>query len=116
MLVSFSAGIANSIDLTERTLPFLEQRGCAPQRVHFHPYSTEQLIVILKHRLSQNSSADTQQQQSSCNRDSGSAMLGDNLWGVGFNKVVVEPFAIEFCAKKVEKDPRFPHESAEIEQ
>eukprot|EP01052_Picozoa_sp_SAG31_P046851 SAG31_NODE_9129_length_1329_cov_1.491057_3_plen_260_part_01 len=101
-----TTGIANSIDLTERTLPFLGQRGCSPQRLHFHPYTAEQLVVILNHRLSLEWSKKQQTKANAGNfeedeGDSSTMMLGDNLWGVGFSKVVVEPFAVQFCAKKV---------------
>eukprot|EP01050_Picozoa_sp_SAG11_P012275 SAG11_NODE_1355_length_5124_cov_17.930348_7_plen_84_part_00 len=63
--------------------------------MHFHPYNADQLIQILQQRLSQS-------RESSTGSDSSSAaMPGDNLWEMGFEKVQVDPSAVEFCAKKV---------------
>jgi len=45
-------GIANALDLTDRTLPRLRARkDLAPKLLHFAPYSREQIVNILKLRL-----------------------------------------------------------------
>jgi cell division control protein 6 len=44
-------GIANGLDLTERVLPMLKGRGCSPALLNFAPYTKEQLVDIVKHRL-----------------------------------------------------------------
>ena len=46
-------GIANSIDLTERTLPYLKQKNIVPERLHFHTYEQEDLKRILQWRMDQ---------------------------------------------------------------
>jgi cell division control protein 6 len=89
-------GIANSIDLTERTLPFLAQRNFAPKTLHFLPYNAEQLMSIIKQRI-----ADAQRSVQNRTDIEAEATHGDNLWGVGFDKVDISDNAIEFCARKV---------------
>ena len=44
-------GLANSLDLTERFLPLLTSRGRAPVLVQFQPFSAEEMIAIVKARL-----------------------------------------------------------------
>ena len=47
-------GIANALDLTDRILPRLQARpNCRPQVLNFPPYSKQQLVDIIKHRLNQ---------------------------------------------------------------
>ena len=46
-------GISNSIDLTDRTLPHLEQLGISPAVVPFPAYSATALFELLKERLEQ---------------------------------------------------------------
>ncbi|KAA0194797.1 hypothetical protein HAZT_HAZT009329 [Hyalella azteca] len=44
--------IANRLDLTERVLPRLATAGnCAPERLHFPPYTKQQILDILTDRL-----------------------------------------------------------------
>jgi len=46
-------GIANSLDFTDRILPRLELKPeCKPKIVNFTPYSKEDIISIVKDRLS----------------------------------------------------------------
>lgn len=49
-------GIANSLDLTDKTVPLLQAYGCRPQLYNFAPYSDKQIIDILKSRLAEHSS------------------------------------------------------------
>lgn len=51
-LASKRLGIANSLDLTERLLPKLKLVG-EPVVVVFEPYTKQQLIRILEHKLSE---------------------------------------------------------------
>jgi len=44
-------GIANSIDLSQRFVPLLEQRGCGPELLVFEPYTEKQLITIIEEKL-----------------------------------------------------------------
>ena len=45
-------GIANALDLTDRTLPRLKARvSYLPKLVHFQPYDKDQIVAILKDRL-----------------------------------------------------------------
>eukprot|EP00730_Choanoeca_flexa_P003947 TRINITY_DN11544_c0_g4_i3.p1 TRINITY_DN11544_c0_g4~~TRINITY_DN11544_c0_g4_i3.p1 ORF type:complete len:868 (+),score=169.03 TRINITY_DN11544_c0_g4_i3:139-2742(+) len=44
-------GVANALDLTERILPLLHRWGCEPQTLAYEPYTRQQLIDIIKHRL-----------------------------------------------------------------
>ncbi|XP_071100724.1 cell division control protein 6 homolog [Haliotis cracherodii] len=68
-------GIANALDLTDRILPRLQARPkCRPQLLNFAPYSKEQIASIIKGRLRK--------------------MEEDGL-------AVIEPSAIQFCARKV---------------
>ncbi|XP_067685847.1 cell division control protein 6 homolog [Haliotis asinina] len=68
-------GIANALDLTDRILPRLQARPkCRPQLLNFAPYSKEQIASIIKGRLQK--------------------MEEDGL-------AVIEPSAIQFCARKV---------------
>lgn len=68
-------GIANALDLTDRILPRLQARpNCKPQLLHFSPYSRDQIVRILEDRL-------------------------ENVVINGEN--VMEPSAIQFCARKV---------------
>jgi Cdc6-like AAA superfamily ATPase len=47
-------GVANSLDFTHRVLPRLEARAsCRPVLLHFAPYSKQQLLDILNHRLAE---------------------------------------------------------------
>ncbi|KAK4306861.1 hypothetical protein Pmani_021349 [Petrolisthes manimaculis] len=47
-------GIANSLDLTDRTLPRLQARpNLKPMLMHFPPYSKKQIITIINHRIAQ---------------------------------------------------------------
>ena len=65
------AGIANSLDFTDRFLPRLQTHlhHCQPQLLQFRPYTKDEIASILFHRLG----------------DTG----------------VIDPKAIEFCARKV---------------
>ncbi|XP_023419656.1 cell division control protein 6 homolog isoform X1 [Cavia porcellus] len=66
-------GVANTLDLTERTLPRLHAReGCQPRLLHFPPYTRAQIATILQDRLQQ--------------------VAGD---------LVLDSAAIQFCARKV---------------
>ncbi|XP_022669119.1 cell division control protein 6 homolog isoform X2 [Varroa jacobsoni] len=49
-------GIANALDLTDKTVPLLQAYGCRPQLYHFAPYNDKQIIDILKSRLAEFSS------------------------------------------------------------
>jgi len=44
-------GIANSVDLSQRFIPLLEQRGCGPEHLVFEPYTEKQLIDIIEEKL-----------------------------------------------------------------
>ncbi|KAG0426121.1 hypothetical protein HPB47_026752 [Ixodes persulcatus] len=44
-------GIANSLDLTDRTLPHLQACGSRPNLLHFAPYSKNEIAAILVDRL-----------------------------------------------------------------
>ncbi|KAJ3055541.1 AAA ATPase [Rhizophlyctis rosea] len=44
-------GIANALDLTERFLPRLTARNCAPQLLNFTPYEVAEIAEIIKNRL-----------------------------------------------------------------
>ncbi|KAJ8019409.1 Cell division control protein 6-like [Holothuria leucospilota] len=45
-------GIANALDLTDRILPRLQARPkCAPQLLHFQPFTMNQIVSILQDRL-----------------------------------------------------------------
>lgn len=44
-------GIANAMDLTDRTLPHLQAYGCKPQLLNFPPYSRDEIVAILRDRL-----------------------------------------------------------------
>ncbi|XP_027054918.1 cell division control protein 6 homolog [Pocillopora damicornis] len=45
-------GIANALDLTDRILPRLQARPkCKPELLHFAPYTKEQIVQIIKDRL-----------------------------------------------------------------
>ena len=49
----YFAGIANSLDLTDRILPRLQMREkCKPTLLNFPPYTKEQIITVLTDRLS----------------------------------------------------------------
>ncbi|KAM6164734.1 cell division control protein 6 homolog [Rhynchocyon petersi] len=66
-------GVANTLDLTDRSLPRLQAREkCKPQLLNFPPYTRSQIAIILQDRLNQVS---TDQ--------------------------VVDNAAIQFCARKV---------------
>ncbi|XP_002733203.1 cell division control protein 6 homolog [Saccoglossus kowalevskii] len=68
-------GIANALDLTDRILPRLEARPkCKPQLLNFSPYSKDQIVTILTDRLNKT-----------------------KIDGAP----VVDPAAIQFCARKV---------------
>ena len=65
----YVTGIANTLNFTESLLPRLQSTNSGPQLLHFRPYTTDQIISLLR------------------------ARLGSNL--------VVDPMAIEFCARKI---------------
>lgn len=44
-------GVANALDLTERIVPMLVSRGCAPELIHFQPYSPLQLSAIIERKV-----------------------------------------------------------------
>jgi len=47
-------GIANSLDLTDRTLPRLQTRpNFRPQILNFPPYSKDEMIEVITKRLSE---------------------------------------------------------------
>ncbi|XP_033629560.1 cell division control protein 6 homolog [Asterias rubens] len=67
-------GIANALDLTDRILPRLQARPkCRPELLHFCPYSKDQIATILVDRVNHG-----------CENGS-----------------VVEPVALQLCARKV---------------
>ena len=43
--------IANRLDLTERVLPRLASGPWAPHRIHFPPYTKQQIVDIVTDRL-----------------------------------------------------------------
>ncbi|OQR69344.1 cell division control protein 6-like [Tropilaelaps mercedesae] len=49
-------GIANALDLTDKTIPLLQAYGCRPQLYHFAPYSDKQIVDILTSRLAESKS------------------------------------------------------------
>jgi cell division control protein 6 len=72
------AGIANALDLTDRILPRLTSHThCKPRLLHFPPYTREEIATILKARVGRREEKEGQQE------------------------VIVDPAAIEFCARKV---------------
>lgn len=75
----FTAGIANALDLTDRILPRLHSHTkCRPRLIHFPPYTKDQIVTILQSRLNSDSSATG-----------------------GGRPAVIDPMAIQFCARKV---------------
>ena len=73
-MILFVIGIANALDLTDRILPRLQSHiKCRPQLLHFPPYTKDQIVTILQERLGSNSGTQT----------------------------VVDPMAVQFCARKV---------------
>ena len=79
-------GIANSLDLTDRTLPRLTTRAhCKPILLHFPPYSREEIVAILEERMGR------------CKGVVDEDVVGEGVIG----EVVLEKNAIEFCARKV---------------
>lgn len=67
-------GIANALDLTDRILPRLQARPkCKPELLHFAPYTKEQIVQIIKDRLT-------------------TVDDGNN---------VLDASAVQFCARKV---------------
>ena len=78
MLIFVIAGIANALDLTDRILPRLTSHThCKPRLLHFPPYTREEIATILK------------------------ARVGSREEREGREEVIVDPAAIEFCARKV---------------
>lgn len=68
-------GIANTLDLTDRILPRLQTRkNCQPDLLNFRPYSKDQLVSILEDRVKKMTTAEER---------------------------VIDPKAIQFCARKV---------------
>jgi Cdc6-like AAA superfamily ATPase len=107
-------GVANSIDLTDRTLPYLKQKRCEPKTVHFKAYDQEQLARIIVHmqRKVKTTQAAAITAGGGCGADSGGggdgggadgswARTGDGDWRVGLSRVTLEQDAINFCARKV---------------
>ncbi len=96
-------GIANSIDLTERTLPYLKQKNIVPERLHFHTYVQEDLKRILEWRMDKvaESSAAAACEESAEASESAATVHGENMWKVGLDKVELDPMAIELCSRKV---------------
>ena len=75
---SHRAGIANALDLTDRILPRLQSHAkCRPHLVHFPPYTKDQIVTILRSRLS----TDTPTSDG--------------------RPAIIDPMAIQFCARKV---------------
>ncbi|VDL27079.1 unnamed protein product [Hymenolepis diminuta] len=68
-------GIANALDLTERLLPGLRAHSLRPIHVAFPPYSKDQIIQIIKSRIT----SDSKENSSSA----------------------IDDAAIQFCARKV---------------
>ncbi len=96
-------GIANSIDLTERTLPYLKQKNIVPEALHFRTYAQEDLKRILEWRMdkvAENSAAAAcDNSKEGC--ESAATVHGENMWKVGLDKVELDSMAIELCARKV---------------
>jgi len=69
-------GIANSLNLPDRFLPRLKAKNIEPKRLSFNPYTTEDIIEIIKARLQ--------------SLDPGAETLP-----------LIDPKAIELCARKV---------------
>lgn len=46
-------GIANAVDLTDRVLPRLQALSMQPRLLHFRPYTKDQIVTILRHRLAE---------------------------------------------------------------
>ena len=44
-------GIANALDLTERFMPLLIRKGCAPTVISFSAYTDKHMLDILRHRI-----------------------------------------------------------------
>lgn len=98
-------GVANSIDLTDRTLPYLKQKRCEPKTVHFQTYNQEQLKRIVQHM--QQKVKTSQASHSVCGMEGDQSTgeewqrAGEKQWRVGLARVTLTPEAIELCARKV---------------
>ena len=95
-------GIANSIDLTERTLPYLKQKNIVPERLHFHTYSQDDLKRILLWRMS-NPQGYAKAGATAAGEDEEDPTLiqGENMWTIGQGRVELDAQAVELCARKV---------------
>ena len=75
LMILLLIGIANALDLTDRILPRLQSHvRCRPQLLHFPPYSKDQIVTILQGRIT-----------GEC----------------GETQTVIDPMAVQFCARKV---------------
>ncbi|ORX45120.1 P-loop containing nucleoside triphosphate hydrolase protein [Hesseltinella vesiculosa] len=83
-------GIANALDLTNRVLPRLRAKNCEPQLLNFNPYQPSDISNIIKDRLYslQNSNSDDAKKAKAETNDKPSLPL-------------MQPAAVELCAKKV---------------
>jgi cell division control protein 6 len=100
------AGVANSIDLCERTLPYLEQNNCKPEHVHFSAYDKDQLVQLLLHQLqaahTSSSNDSAVEHGDDCNAEAEHRVkAGKRDWKVGLQQVELDAGAIEMCARKV---------------
>jgi cell division control protein 6 len=96
-------GIANSIDLIESTLPYLQQKNIVPEPLHFRTYAQEELKRILQWRMAKVGEA---KEAADCEGtaeggEAAATVHGENMWKVGLSRVELDSQAIELCARKV---------------
>lgn len=82
-------GISNALDLTDRVLPRLRAKSCEPQLLNFNPYQVSEISSIIKDRLF------------SLVEDPENPFGPAPKPAEGAAPPLVQPLAIEFCARKV---------------
>lgn len=92
-------GVANAMDLTDRFLPRLRERGCNPEVLAFTTYSTDDLRNILAQRVRQGmSNVEVKRKRKKAAPAAGPAPTGpDPSKYVG----IFHAKALEFCARKI---------------
>ncbi|KAJ9480000.1 Cell division control protein 6 [Pseudozyma hubeiensis] len=86
-------GIANSLDLTERFVPLLASKGASPALLHFRPFEANEIVSIIRDRLSGlYARYDDQQEEQASSGEGGGEK--DSL-------ALFTPTAVELLAKKI---------------
>ncbi|KAI8820792.1 P-loop containing nucleoside triphosphate hydrolase protein, partial [Fimicolochytrium jonesii] len=101
-------GIANALDLTDRFLPRLKARNCAPRLLNFTPYDIKEITQIIKERLRCLESSETDTLRENVLSPASTTKIATTVLGnmtpttrAKVGTPLMQDMAIELCARKM---------------